>query len=460
MPDVDTAAAGIATTTDSIRQITEDAVDTSPRATRMSNKITYLLFLGMGLATLLPWNLFISASEFYQYQFAGSSQQHTFQNSFSVAYMVTNLVFNLYAMVTVTKSDPNVRILYGLVANTLAYLVGMAMPLMRDYRGAVSFHIVMAQLAVTAAASGMLTNSLFALVVHFSPSHSEGILSGQAVAGIIATVAQLATAYSVPPSDSADSIAPALSGLDGPPSGLIPRTIAYFAFAFVVNLLLTAAFCRVRRDPYYQQRSKLAYTPSAPASARETETEQLITSSSAASVTSDIAAFKSTFSQISGYSYVILLDFALTLSIFPSVTALVTSTSGFTLLTEWHFFIYNIGDFLGRRFAPSLPITRVSSLLTFALARLLFIPAFFACHVAFSVWYNWITSDALFLALVWLLGASNGLLSTRSAMAAPRLCDQPTIAGSIVAISISTGLAIGSVLSWAVRTAGCLCSPF
>ncbi|KAJ2582622.1 hypothetical protein GGH95_001433 [Coemansia sp. RSA 1836] len=426
----------------------------------MSNKITYLLFLGMGLATLLPWNLFISASEFYQYQFAGSSRQHTFQNSFSVAYMVTNLVFNLYAMVTVTKSDPNVRIFYGLVANTLAYLVGMAMPLMRDYRGAVSFHIVMAQLAVTAAASGMLTNSLFALVVHFSPSHSEGILSGQAVAGIIATVAQLATAYSVPPSDSADSIVSALSGRDGPPSGLIPRTIAYFTFAFVVNLLLTAAFCRVRRDPYYQQRSKLAYTPSAPANARETETEQLITSSSAASVTSDIAAFKSTFSQISGYSYVILLDFALTLSVFPSVTALVTSTSGFTLLTEWHFFIYNIGDFLGRRFAPSLPITRVSSLLTFALARLLFIPAFFACHVAFSVWYNWITSDALFLALVWLLGASNGLLSTRSAMAAPRLCDQPTIAGSIVAISISTGLAIGSVLSWAVRTAGCLCSPF
>ncbi|KAJ2743579.1 hypothetical protein GGI20_003639 [Coemansia sp. BCRC 34301] len=458
MPDTDDVVAATA----SGRPTTEDESDTGPREARMSSKITYLLFLGMGLATLLPWNLFISASEFYQYQFAGSPRQHTFQNSFSVAYMVTNLVFNLYAMVTVTKSDPNVRILYGLVANTLAYLVGMAMPLMRDYRGTLSFHIVMVQLAATAAASGMLTNSLFALVAHFSPSHSEGILSGQAVAGIIATVAQLATAYSAPPSDSAAPIVPVLGDLDEPPGGLIPRTIAYFAFAFVMNLLLTAAFCHIRHDPYYQQRSKLAYLPSGSVSASETETESelLISSSPAASITSDIAAFKSTFSQISGYSYVILLDFALTLSVFPSVTALVTSTSGFTLLTEWHFFIYNIGDFLGRRFAPSLPITRVSSLLTFALARLLFIPAFFACHVVFSVWHNWITSDSLFLALVWLLGATNGLLSTRAAMAAPRLCDQPTIAGSIIAISISTGLAIGSVLSWAVRTAGCMCSPF
>ncbi|KAJ1887981.1 hypothetical protein GGI16_007987 [Coemansia sp. S142-1] len=447
----------VAVATDSNRPSTEDGPDRSPRAARMSNRITYLMFLSMGLATLLPWNLFISASEFYRYQFAGSTKQHTFQNSFSVAYMVTNLVFNLYAMVTVTKYDPNTRILYGLVANTLAYLVGMVMPLMQDHRGTVSFHIVMAQLAVTAAASGMLTNSLFALVVHFSPSHSEGILSGQAVAGIIATVAQLVTAYSVSPSDSAAS---ALGGLDEPPSGLIPRTIAYFTFAFVVNLLLTAAFCYVRRDSYYQQRSKLAYTARAPARVPETESEQLIAPSPFASVTSDIAAFKSAFSQVSGYSYVILLDFALTLSVFPSVTAMVTSTSGFKLLAEWHFFIYNIGDFLGRRFAPSIPITRVSSLLTLALARLLFIPAFFACHVVFSAWYNWITSDAVFLALVWLLGVTNGLLSTRAAMAAPRLCDQPTIAGSIVAISISTGLAIGSVLSWAVRIAGCLCSPF
>ncbi|KAJ2889581.1 hypothetical protein GGI21_006516, partial [Coemansia aciculifera] len=310
MPNADDDA--VAAAADGSRSvITHDGFDTgSPRTARMSSKTTYLLFLGMGLATLLPWNLFISASEFYQYQFAGSPRQHTFQNSFSVAYMVTNLVFNLYAMVTVTKSDPNARILYGLVANTLMYLVGVVMPLMHDYRGTTSFHIVMIQLAVTAASSGMLTNSLFALVVHFSPSHSEGILSGQAVAGLIATVAQLVTAYSVQPSHSRDAFGSVQGDLDGPPSGLIPRTIAYFAFAFIVNVLLTAAFCHVRRDPYYQQRSKLAYSPSAPgsdteiATETETETEQLIRPSSATSIASDIAAFKSAFSQISGYSYV------------------------------------------------------------------------------------------------------------------------------------------------------------
>ncbi|KAI8324868.1 hypothetical protein GQ54DRAFT_41631 [Martensiomyces pterosporus] len=437
--------------------------------TGSSSRRAYFLFLGMGLATLLPWNLFISASEFYQYQFAGSTHQQTFQNSFSVTYMVTNLAFNIYAMLTVTKTSPNARILYGLVANTLAYIVGVFMPLMGDYRGSLSFYIAISQLAVTAAASGLLTNSTFALVAHFPPSHAEGVLSGQAVAGIIAAAAQLATAYSVSPVGSAQGSARLARGpavAEGGSGGLIPRTIAYFAFATVTNVALTVAFLYVKHDPYYAQKSKLAcpaHDQVEGGNRSEAGDSQPILSeatTSAPAFSLDTGVFRSTFSQISGYSYVILLDFALTLAVFPSVTALVTSTTGFRLLTEWHFFIFNVGDFLGRRFAPSLPISSIPSLLGIAFSRFLFIPVFFLCHVSFSVWYNWITSDLSFLVLVLLLGATNGYLSTRSAMIAPALSDHPTIAGTIVAISISTGLAIGSIFSWPVRAAGCLCSPF
>ncbi|KAJ2590264.1 hypothetical protein H4R99_007162 [Coemansia sp. RSA 1722] len=429
-----------------------------PEALAKSKRNTYLLFLGMGLATLLPWNLFISAFEFYRYQFAGGSHLQTFQNSFSVAYMVTNFVSTIYAMVTVTRSDPNKRILGGLIANTLAYVVGIGMPLMRGYRGDTSFYIAMLQLVTTAVSSGMLTNSLFALVSHFSPSHVEGVLSGQAVAGLIATTAQLITAYTVAPA-APPSLQPAFASLDAD-EGLISRTIAYFAFATLVNLSLTAAFVYTRKDPYYQHQSRLACPlPSTAQGNAISESELLISSAQLSPLASGAGVFKATFRQISGYAYVILLDFAVTLSVFPSVTALVESTSGFKLLTEWHFLIYNVGDYLGRRAAPSIPIFRASSLMAIALARILLIPAFFVCHLSFSAWYNWIESDYVFLGLVVVLGITNGYLSTRSAIIAPGLSDQPTIAGSIVAISISTGLATGSLLSWPVRAAGCLCSP-
>ncbi|KAJ2591668.1 hypothetical protein IWW49_001416 [Coemansia sp. RSA 1797] len=431
------------------------------RADSTSLRVAYVLFLGMGLATLLPWNLFISASEFYKYQFGGSTHQQTFHNSFSVVYMVTNFASNIYAMLTVTRSNPNKRIAFGLAANTISYMVGVFLPFMGVLRGSVSFYIVLAQMATCAVASGMLTNSLFALAAHFPAAHAEGIFSGQAVAGIIATGAQLVAAYSVSPIDDTGNI-PA----PGPPDGLISRTVAYFIFAAVVNLTLTAGFLHVSRDPYYQQQSKLSYHAehTSDSSSDEAEAEQLITvvtpSMPTPSVVSDFEAFKHTFRDISSYCYVIVLDFAVTLSVFPSVTALVTSTSGAQLLTEWHFFVYNIGDFLGRRSAPSIRISRATPLLTLAILRILFIPAFFACHVTFSVWYNGIQSDQSFMALVLVLGLSNGFLSTRSAMVAPGLSAYPTIAGSIVAISISSGLALGSVLSWLVRAAGCLCIPF
>ncbi|KAJ2794613.1 hypothetical protein H4R20_006165 [Coemansia guatemalensis] len=425
-----------------------------------SLRATYLLFLGMGLATLLPWNLFISASEFFKYQFSGSRQEYTFQNWFSVTYMVITFLSTVYAMLTVNKSNPNTRILSGLIANTVVYIVGIALPFMRGLRGSISFYIAITQLGTTAITSGLLMNSVFALVAHFPAVHSEGILSGQAIAGVLATVAQLVAAYTVSP----PSINPSFDD-EAPDSadGLVFRTVAYFSFVAAVNLGLTYAFCSIRRDPYYQQQSKLTFPVHTPTHDQGSETERLIplpALPATPSPTSDVSALKDTFHQISGYVYVVILDFALTLSVYPSVTSLVSSTDGFKLLSEWHFFMYNAGDLLGRRIAPSLRVTRVRSLIFLGLLRLLFIPVFFSSNVSYSVWPNWMRSDGVFLFLILLLGTGNGYLSTRAAMMAPGVSSNPTIAGSIIAIAVSSGLALGSVLSWPVRSLGCLCLPF
>lgn len=406
---------------------TEHTEEDNETASLVSNptdeRKTYFLFFGLGLATLLPWNLFISASEFYHHQFAHSPHQDTFQNSFSLVYMATNFAFNLYAMATVTRSDANQRIWYGLLINTLAYLVGVIMPVMESWRGSLSFYITMAQLFATAAASGLLNNSLFALTAHFMPAHSEGVLSGQAVAGIIATAAQLITAYSVSNQTS---------------KGLANRTIAYFMFATLVNSILTLAFYRIKTaNQYYQQRSKLAHD--------NRRNPELTTNEST--------------DQIGEFCQTIVIIFAVTIAVFPSTTALVTPVSGFKLLAEWHFFIFNLGDLLGRRYAPRLPVSRPIGLLALALLRILFVPVFLTSHTSFSVWYNWIQSDVLFLAMVGLLGVSNGVVSTRAALMGLANCRNPTVAGAQVAISISTGLVVGSLLSWAVRAIGCLCSP-
>ncbi|KAJ2612239.1 hypothetical protein EV177_003091 [Coemansia sp. RSA 1804] len=424
---------------------------------RASDMRLYLTLLGMGLASLLPWNLFICASEFFHYQFAGSVYESTFQNSFSVTYTVMNFMSCLYAMVTVTRSNPNRRIVYGLIINTAVYSVGVLMPFMEKFRGTVSFYIALAQLVVSAIASGLILNSVFAIVSHFPSSNAEGMLSGQAIAGMIASFAQLVTAYVVkPPTGSAIGSTNAEAS-----SGLLTRTVAYFAFATTVNIMLSFAFWSISRDPYYQARSKLAIgSEYLSYNSDDGDGDSEIVPTTPLPTLPDLGLFKRTFAQISGHVYASIACFTLTLAVFPSTTALVDSVSGFKLLTEWHFFLYTTGDFLGRRTAPSIPITQGSTLVLLSLTRILFVPAFFACNVVFSVWYTWIKSDAVFLAMVLLLGYSTGLISTRAAMVAPGLTDQPSIAGSIMAISVGTGLALGSIFSWLVRSIGCLCSPF
>ncbi|KAJ2519028.1 hypothetical protein GGI11_002695 [Coemansia sp. RSA 2049] len=424
---------------------------------RASEMRLYLTLLGMGLASLLPWNLFICASEFFHYQFAGSVYESTFQNSFSVTYTVMNFMSCLYAMVTVTRSNPNRRIVYGLIINTAVYSVGVLMPFMEKFRGTISFYIALAQLVVSAIASGLILNSIFAIVSHFPSSNAEGMLSGQAIAGMIASFAQLVTAYVVaPPTGAAIGSTNAEAS-----SGLLTRTVAYFAFATTVNIMLSFAFWSISRDPYYQARSKLAIGPEYLSyGSDDGDGDSEIVPTTPLPTLPDLGLFKRTFAQISGHVYASTACFALTLAVFPSTTALVDSVSGFKLLTEWHFFLYTTGDFLGRRTAPSIPITQGSTLVLLSLTRILFVPAFFACNVVFSVWYTWIKSDAVFLAMVLLLGYSTGLISTRAAMVAPGLTDQPSIAGSIMAISVGTGLALGSIFSWLVRSIGCLCSPF
>ncbi|KAI8059198.1 hypothetical protein BC940DRAFT_181052 [Gongronella butleri] len=60
------------------------------------NHIVYWVFFLYGIAMLLPWNVFITASEFFMHRFAGSEYQETFQSYFSTYFTTTNLIMFVY----------------------------------------------------------------------------------------------------------------------------------------------------------------------------------------------------------------------------------------------------------------------------------------------------------------------------------------------------------------------------
>lgn len=108
---------------------------------------------------------------------------------------------------------------------------------------------------------------------------------------------------------------------------------------------------------------------------------------------------------------------------------------------------------------------RVGVLVALSLVRaIVLIPLFFLTNVKFAspelsdaqtVISEGILGDKSFLALVLLLGVSNGYCVTNSLMLAPRLVsdEKRQMVGDLFVVVIAVGLSVGSLLSFAVREA-------
>ena len=80
-----------------------------------------------------------------------------------------------------------------------------------------------------------------------------------------------------------------------------------------------------------------------------------------------------------------------------------------------------------------------------------------------------ISSDVLFMLLMMCFGLTNGYVSSMCMMAAPSLEHNPRldgrtedvdVAATVASFFLVGGLAVGSILSFAVRAMVCDCNPF
>ncbi|KAF9179628.1 hypothetical protein BGZ51_006749 [Haplosporangium sp. Z 767] len=175
----------------------------------------------------------------------------------------------------------------------------------------------------------------------------------------------------------------------------------------------------------------------------------------------------------------ITLVFGLTLSLFPSLTALVESTNTAPdrprifgdLFVPLHFLTYNVGDWVGR-VMPSLSWftpntvhpTRRQQLryLMSALGRFVFIPIFLTANLPIPAETRLlpllIRNDGLWFLLMFLFAVSNGYVGSIIMMVGPSCVlggEQKARAGVKLGFWLTTGLALGSAASFGVRKLMC-----
>ena len=433
---------------------------------------------------LIPYNVFITAQEFFAQSFRHSPYQSSFQNYFLFLLTFLNLVFVLVAMLRQHRAHFSRQII---LANSVQILIFSALILLTlvDIPPSLAFWCVVALLCVSTIAVSFMQNAVFAVCAHFAPVHIQAVMSGQGLAGIAASLAPLLIAL---PS----SLHPATTDS---PEEVSARARYYFLTATLVSTLSLFAYLLLLRTNTYQS---LFFSPLSPPHKHP-------------AILADKIEWKSmgkTLRRIQSYAFAILLCFIVTLSLFPAITAntqpINTARPGYIwsnplMFMLLHFVVFNCGDFLGRyvpilhhRLFPSSP----RKIVVFSMLRLVFIPLFLLCHTerpqSGERVMPVVFGDAAFMVFVALFAITNGWCGASCFMAAPdhaaAMLEQSLLQGNqthlddpltqdepldqavkgkemgmaamVLSCVMTLGLAIGGMVSFGVRAAVCQCDPF
>ncbi|XP_037064163.1 equilibrative nucleoside transporter 2 isoform X2 [Peromyscus leucopus] len=385
---------------------------------RDSYHLVGISFFILGLGTLLPWNFFITAIPYFQGRLAGAngtaetpSTNHTgptdtynFNNWVTLLSQLPLLLFTLLNSFLYQCIPEVVRILGSLLAILLLFALTAALVKV-DLSPGLFFSITMASVWFINSFCAVLQGSLFGQLGTMPSTYSTLFLSGQGLAGIFAALAMLMSMAS-----GVDAQTSALGYFITPCVGILLSIVCYLSLPHL-------EFAR-----YYLSK-KLSQ---APVQELETKAE--------------------------------LLQAEVTLSVFPAITAMVTSSTSPGKWSQFFnpiccFLLFNVMDWLGRSLTSYFlwPDEDSRLLPLLVCLRFLFVPLFMLCHVRERTRLPIIfRQDAYFITFMLLFAISNGYLVSLTMCLAPRqvLPHEREVAGALMTFFLALGLSCGASLSF------------
>lgn len=383
--------------------------------------------------------MFLAAATYFATRFQGSPWiLANYQSSILTVATTANLAcMFLLTNLQAGASYPR-RIILALIIDIVVFtILALSTVFFVNVSPGVYFAFLLTTVLATSTATGLLQNGALAFVATFAhPSYMQAIMTGQAVAGVLPSIAQIVSVLAVPEESpsSTDAAPPAVP----PPQTSSTSAFMYFLTATFVAVLTLLAF-------YPLARRHTPHRPSSP------------TPSSAP--TRKVMSMPTLYAHLPFYSASIFICFTLTM-FFPVYTAQITSVHPLPSPRYLHapifiplaFLIWNTGDLLGRlsTLLPSTLSARPRALFAFALLRAIFLPLYALSNVAGRG--TWVHSDLFYLVVVQLgFGLSNGWLASSAMMGATGAVgeEEREAAGAFMGFNLVAGLTAGSLLSFA-----------
>jgi len=418
--------------------------------------IEYGIFLLLGVSMLWAWNMFLAAGPYFQRRFQDNAWV---AGNFQAAELTVSTVANLGSMLVLTKLQANAsypkRIIASLGINMVVFIMlALSTRFFLGVSVQAYFGFLMVTVFATSLATGLCQNGIFAFVSGYGQGkYTQGIMTGQGVAGVLPCIAQIVLVLSVSGHHRPSGGKPN-SGTPPPPGPPTPgkAAFAYFLTATAISVITLIAFLYLVRRHASQQQI-LAHQ----GEEEINEEEELLNETEHKSI-----AIVTLLRKLLWLAAAVFFTFAITM-VFPVYTQQIVSVvppdrappilqpPSFIPLA---FLFWNSGDLIGRLITavPRLALThRPKTVFVLAVARVVFIPLYMLCNVRGEG--AAVGGDAFYLVVVQLFyGISNGYIGSTCMMGAAEWVDdeEKEAAGGFMGLCLVAGLAVGSVGSFFV----------
>ncbi|XP_078068235.1 equilibrative nucleoside transporter 1-like isoform X2 [Mustelus asterias] len=411
-------------------------------------KAVWLIFLILGLGTLLPWNFFMTAIGYFKYQLRdidsvtdrllpnGTSDingtalsqenylQGKFGNVMTLCAMLPMLMFSCLNSILLERIPEVVRISGCLGAIFILFLLTSVLVKV-SLEPVTFFGITMLTIVLINSFGAILQGSIFGLAGLLPTAYTTPIMSGQGMAGTFAALAMICAITSGSTQNES--------------------AFGYFNTACVVILLAIFTYLALPRlefSRYYFNKGKnackhkrkeeerickidLIKQDQAGDTERRSSTQLVENTNTEADRNSSIFVI---LRKIWPMALLVSLVFSVTIGVFPAVTVDAKSTIsadgtwGVYFIPICCFLLFNAFDWLGRSLTAICmwPPKDSKFLPAFVIARAVFIPLFMLCNVHPRQLPVFFTHDAWYIVFMIVFAFSNGYLASLCMCYGPR----------------------------------------
>ncbi|XP_077286819.1 equilibrative nucleoside transporter 1 [Arctopsyche grandis] len=402
--------------------------------------MVYCLFYLYGITSMMPWNFFVTANDYWMYKFRDvtphngtisigkTSFQAEFTSYLNIAASIPSTICLIFNMFISHLIPLNIRIISSLSIITLFFaLTTVLVQVDTDNWQDEFFIVTMITVVIINGAGAVFGGSLFGIAGKFESSYMAAVINGQALGGVIAAIAQiLSLAFKVSATHSA---------------------FIYFMIGDFMIMFSLFSYIRISRVEYFKY---YIY-----GSLNDTG----ISTNNRMTYVSSLNVLK----KIWVYALSLGIVFVTTTSIYPGVTVLVESHhsgaggdwNNVYFVPVVNYLIYNTGDYAGRVLAGFIlkPRTKSWIVAAIAIARIAIVPLFMMCNAhPRSHLPVIINSDTQYILLMLIFAMTNGYEANISMINAARVVENhekeraSILMGAVLGIGISIGAAIGMCL--------------